>query len=268
MEMEWLEHMLNVSIYTHAMVSSSDKFNPGEIPWIFVSRSDLHRWMPVFSIFEKEGRNFYALHMSDEFGKDDISWYNLPVCKGVIRNYYRQDANQPHVITLPLGYAQGMHKELVATVRTKDLIWSFEGTGWFDRGRKLAALDDLKPNHKVLHGDWNSPTQKSRAEYAKLIARSRFVPIVRGNHFETFRMYETLEAGAVPIYVREEGDDMYWNWLTSKIKLANITSWDLASKYIRHFLVNPSDEERYRKGLVEQWNAWKAELRATLSKII
>ncbi len=249
------------------MVPSSDKFSSGEIPWVLVSRADLHKWITIFQVFQKEGRKFYALHMSDEFGKDDISWYNLSMCQGVIRNYYRTDANQAHVITLPLGYAQGMHDELVKE-QTKDLIWSFEGTGWFNRGEKLAELDNLKPNHKVLHGDWNSPGQKSRKEYAKLIARSKFIPIVRGNHFETFRMYECLEAGSVPIYVREPGDEVYWNWLTAKIKLANIPSWSVAAKYIKHFVANPTDAERYRKGLVDQWTDWKDELRNKLSKII
>jgi GR25 family glycosyltransferase involved in LPS biosynthesis len=267
MEIDWLEKMLDLNIHTEAMVSSSDKFNPGEIPWIFVSRADLNKWMPIFRVFQNEGRKFYALHMSDEFGKDDISWYDLSSCQGVIRNYYRADANQSHVVTLPLGYAQGTRNELVKE-QTKDLIWAFEGTGWFNRAQKLGELDELKPNHKVLHADWNAPGQKSRADYAKLIARSKFVPIVRGNHFETFRMYESLEAGSVPIYVREPGDEVYWNWLTAKIKLANIPSWSVAAKYIKHFMANPADAERYRKGISDQWTAWKVELRDTLSKII
>ena len=267
MEIDWLEKMLDVRIYTDAMVSSSDKFNPGEIPWVFVTRMDLPKWIPIFDTFSKEGRNFYVIHISDEFGKDDISWYNLPTCKGVIRNYYREDANQPHVITLPLGYAQGTHTKLMKSV-AKDLVWSFEGTGWFGRNEKLAELKSIVPNHCVLHPDWNSPNQKSRAEYASLIARSQFVPIIRGNNVETFRLYECLEAGSVPIYVRESGDDLYWKWLTSKIKLVNIPSWSIAEKYMKHFLSNPNDADRYRKGLLEQWASWKAELRATLSKII
>jgi hypothetical protein len=267
MEIDWLEKMLDVNIYTDAMVSSSDKFNSGEVPWIFVSRADLHKWMPIFNMFLKEGRNFYAIHISDEFGKDDISWYSHSTCKAVIRTYYRADADLPNVITLPLGYARGTI-ETLAKQQLRDLAWSFEGTSWFGRSTALAALDDIVPNHKVLHPDWNSPGQKSRAEYAALISRSKFVPIVRGNHFETFRLYEALEAGAIPIYVRETNDDVYWNWLKKHITLVNIPDWTIAAKYMRHFLTNSADEERYRKGLVDQWTAWKADIHKQLAAII
>jgi GR25 family glycosyltransferase involved in LPS biosynthesis len=267
MEIDWLEKMLDVNIFVEPMVGSSEKFNPGEVPWIIVSRADLHQWLKVFEIFTREGRNFYAIHTSDEFGQDNISWYKSPMCKAVIRNYHRADADLPHVITMPLGYAQGTIDELTKQ-RAKDLTWSFEGTGWFGRAEKLAALDGIVPNHKALHPNWNSPDQKSRSEYAALIARSKFVPIVRGNHFETFRLYEALEAGSVPIYVREVGDEVYWNWLTAHIKLANIGSWATAAKYMAYFMANPAEMEKYRAGLMEQWATWKSSLRARLARII
>ncbi len=268
MEIEWLEEMLNCRIWIEPMVQTSAEFKPKEVPWVIVSRQDLDKWKQVFKHFETEKRNFYAIHLSDEFGRDDISWYSSPMCKGVIRNYWRADAAAlAHVTILPLGYAVGTKSGFNENAG-RNIIWSFEGTGWFGREEKLSALNTLQPNEKRLFAKWNDPGQKTRPEYAAQLSRSIFVPIVRGNNIETFRLYEALEAGAVPIYVRENGDDDYWNWLTAHVPLANITSWSSAATYMRFFMANPAHLNKYRNSIIGFWKKWKTELRDKLSKII
>lgn len=268
LESEWLEEMLDCNIWIEPMVQTSTEFKPKEVPWIIVSRQDLDKWKSVFKFFEQENRHFYAIHLSDEFGKDDISWYESPMCKAVIRNYWRADiATNEKVIILPLGYTFGTKSGFVPN-GGRTLIWSFEGTNWFEREAKLAVLNTLQPNEKRLFAKWNDPGQKSREEYAAQLSRSIFVPIVRGNHFETFRLYEALEAGAVPIYVREPGDDEFWNWLTAHVPLANITSWTSAAAYMKFFISNPEHLNKYRNSILGFWKNWKSELRSQLNKII
>jgi hypothetical protein len=268
MECEWLEEMLNCKIWIEPMVQTSAEFKPKEVPWVIVSRQDLDAWKKVFTHFEGEQRNFYAIHLSDEFGRDDISWYKSPMCKGVIRNYWRADAaSLAHVMIIPLGYTNGT-KAGFAMDGPRSLIWSFEGTSWFGRETALTALNGLRPFEKHLFAKWNDPAQKTRADYAAQLSRSIFVPIVRGNNIETFRMYEALEAGAVPIYVRTPGDDDYWNWFTAHVPLANITSWPSAAEYMKFFLENPAHLNKYRNSLIDFWKKWKVELRDQISKII
>lgn len=265
MEMDWLEEMLNCTIYVEPMVATNADFMPNEVPWIIVSRQDLEKWLIIFKVFEIEQRKFYAIHLSDEFGKDDISWYGQANCLGVIRTYWRPDATDAKAITLPLGYAQGAQ---ASGTQEKSLAWSFEGTNWFGRAEALAALESVQPHEKKLFGQWNDPGQKTRAEYAAQISRSQFVPCVRGNHFETFRMYEALEAGSVPIYVRCSGDDVFWNWLSSKIPLLNINSWTDAARYMTFFRENPEHFTKYRDGLVVAWASWKKELKESCAAIV
>jgi GR25 family glycosyltransferase involved in LPS biosynthesis len=268
LESEWLEEMLNCNIWIEPMVQTSSEFKPKEVPWIIVSRQDLDKWKLVFKHFESEGRNFYAIHLSDEYGRDDISWYSSPMCKGVIRNYWRADAAAlAHVIILPLGYTFGTKSGFNAN-GGRTAIWSFEGTSWFGREEKLAKLSLLQPNEMRLFAKWNDPGQKSRSEYAAQLSRSIFVPILRGNNIETFRMYEALESGAVPIYVREPGDEEYWDWFTAHVPLANITSWSSAAAYMKFFLENPAHLNKYRNSVIGFWKKWKTELRDKLSKII
>ncbi len=129
-------------------------------------------------------------------------------------------------------------------------------------------MKDITPNSCRLYEKWNDGEQMSRAAYAALIGRSMFVPCMRGNHYETFRMYEALESGSVPIYVRTQGDDAYWNWLKSHIPLANMDSWTSAAKYLRHFMSNQEHAAKYQNGIVKAWIKWKEELKAKLRAII
>jgi GR25 family glycosyltransferase involved in LPS biosynthesis len=267
MEIDWLEEMMDCKIHIRPMVKTNAEFEDREVPWVIVSRQDMDKWLRIFNLFAGEGRDFYAIHLSDEFGRDDISWYKHPNCKAVIRNYWRADAVMDKVVVLPLGYAQGTVSALRAKV-DKSLTWSFRGTAWFDRGVAMDALKDIGPNDHKLYAGWNDPGQMSRSDYAALVAKSKYVPCVRGNHYETFRMYETLEAGSVPIYVRTAGDEAYWTWLKSKLPLLNIESWDQAAKYMRHFVSNEAHATKYRDGVLAAWSAWKAELKARLHTII
>lgn len=267
MEIDWLEEMMDCKVHIRPMVRTNAEFEANEVPWIFVSRQDLDKWLPIFNLFASEGRDFYAIHLSDEFCRDDISWYKLPNCKAVVRNYWRADAVMDKVVILPLGYARGTIADLRKKV-DKRLVWAFHGTGWFDRAAAVAALKDIGPNDCRLYGSWNDDAQLSRAEYAALVASSKFIPCLRGNHYETFRMYETLEAGSVPIYVRTAGDDAHWAWLKEKLPLLNIESWNQAAAYLRLFTANEAHATKYRDGILAAWAAWKAELKGRLYAII
>ena len=76
---------------------------------------------------------------------------------------------------------------------------------------------------------------------------------------ETFRLYEALEYGAIPIYVRTEGDREHWAWLRSHLHLIEISSWDKVPMILELFRKSPERAEKYRTGLLTEWAAWKAE---------
>jgi hypothetical protein len=96
-------------------------------------------------------------------------------------------------------------------------------------------------------------------EYSQLLLNSKYVPVPRGNHCETFRLYEALEHGCIPLYVRTPGDELYWNWLREHIELVELSSWDAAATLVAHLEANPAKAEMYRLGLSKQWKMWKLE---------
>ena len=267
LEQEWLEEMMTCKLEPKRMPANSAGFRPGEEPLVLVSQQDLHVWVKIFEQFAQEGRYFRAIHLSDEYCKDNITWYNSKFCKGVIRNYYRPEcASMANVVQLPLGYAKGA--KYVRTPKDKTLAWSFEGTGWFGRDTKLLPFMKVTPNYCKLYTKWNDPGQSDRETYISNVAQSKFVPIFRGNHYETFRLYETLEAKSVPLIIREQGDEDFWKWLTSAIPFLNLPSADDAVKAMEFLHANKEHYDKYRDVIMEAYAKWKEQCKTAIRAII
>jgi GR25 family glycosyltransferase involved in LPS biosynthesis len=235
--------------------------------WFVVQRPYLNFWNALFKNLCLKNIDFKVIHLSDEASIDDITFYSYSNCKVVIRNYVRKDiAELKNVYVIPLGY----HYNVISSNKFIDrkLIWSFHGNDWYARDKQLINLQSFSPHSCHLVQGWNSPTMTNEYKYSNTLANSKFCPILRGNNFETFRLYEALEAGVIPIYIRSEGDTDFWNFITSKIKLINFNSWDKVTEFITILLNNPGAAEKYRLELIHQWYLWKEEIRQTCSKYI
>ncbi len=268
MESDWLEELAGRQINVTRMPETSQQLKPGELIWIIVSKQDLHMWLKVIKVFEIEKRPFKAIHLSDEMCSDDISWYSSPMCKGVIRFYPRAGTDKPHVITLPLGYANNINNKKCELSTNREYKWSFQGTAWFDRPKKLSSLAKIQPNLVKFFNKWNHPDLDPRSKYFETLTKSTFVPIPAGNNPDTFRFYEALEAGAIPIYVRENGDDVFWKWLQDNVPMLELNSWDQAASTMEFLLANPEHIVKYRDGLLKKYKEMKKKYSTLVNNII
>ena len=71
------------------------------------------------------------------------------------------------------------------------------------------------------------------ADYLPIMALSKFVPCPAGNNPETFRHYEALEVGAIPLIVRQKNSEIdflkYLNGYPGPI----LNSWSEAEEVMR-----------------------------------
>jgi hypothetical protein len=246
------------------------QFNPKEMPpkdsWFIVMRPFSDELNKLFKYMHSINYTFKILHLSDEFAKDNIEFYKLSSCKQVVRNYIRSDipTDLPHILTIPLGF----HYKSALPIKSfteRDYIWSFHGTNWYNRKSIVDQLTNFKPYSLHFTPDWNHNTMTNEYDYLDILTNSKFCPILRGNNIETFRLYECLENGVIPIYVRMDGDDEFWNWITSKIKLINLKDWSTAKNAITYFINNPDKAELYRTGIITQWNQWKNDIKGAIN---
>jgi hypothetical protein len=229
-------------------------------------------------LFEKwsiQGIEFYVLHLSDEFDDDDISFYELPQCLGVVRIYQRADipaSVKSKVLVIPLGYhwtlAGGSEDPVNKTPRLpfRNVVWSFYGTNWQDRQKKLEPLQQIQPHSLRLVDSWDSPEKLTRNQYVASLLDSLFVPCPSGNNSETFRLYEALECGCIPLYVKTPGDETYIGWIQEEIGLLSISRWSETCVLMQHFLNEKEVMESYRNMLLNRWRIWKERLGTQVRK--
>ncbi len=274
MELDWLEEIFERQINIVRMPEKSSQFKPGELVWVTVSRQDLHIWLNIFKIFEVEKRPYKVIHLSDEFGKDDISWYKSPMCKGVVRMYNRPDAVGPNIITIPLGYSDKLGPKKYDLQAEREYKWSFYGTAWFDRPAKLAALSKIGPNKIKLFDNWNHPDLEPRPKYFDTLTKSVFVPCPQGNNAETFRFCEALEAGAIPVYVRStngdrsQGEGDFWKWIQENVPMIEFKSWPQAVAAMEFLIANPEHLIKYRDGILGKYKEMKKKYQKLVNTII
>jgi hypothetical protein len=213
------------------------------------------------------------LHLSDEFGHDDIQCYNLSSVKRVIRNYWRTDLASygSKVTVLPLGYAKNRQSTTDASplFTERPHLWSFAGS--LDRPKRAEALQALRkagPHVEKTAAKWGDPNL-SAEEYKALLRSSKFVPCFAGSHSaESFRMYEALEHGAIPIYVPSDtgiqGCKDEWKEVLGQHPFLGFPSWEKAAELLPLFLKQADAMEKHRQACVTWWKEKKAALRALL----
>ena len=209
------------------------------------------------------------LHLSDEDGRDPIELYNHPAVKQVIRNYYRKDLGS-NVLTIPLGYSA---KSISSSspFAERSLMWSFAGS--LDRpGRTdaLRVLEVLTPFEKQTKATFGDPSPLVGAAYTDQLLKTKFVPAFTGFwSLESFRLYEALEAGAIPLYVPSEGKlgDEYTEVL-GKSPILALPSWAQAPQLLQQLSNNAAVMEQHRQDLQTWWIQKKQSLRTILSTIL
>ena len=256
-EHTWLEYIMNTTI-VYQPIQDPLTIPPGS--WFLAQRPYTDAIQRIFTLFQENQRPFRVLHLSDEFGMDSISFYSWSMCTAIIRNYLRHDLpSLPHLHVIPLGYHY-RPADVTHTYDKRTLQWSFHGTNWFQREEQLEPFRAWEPYDCRLQPDWNHETATSKTEYSTQLENSKFCPILKGNNVETFRLYEALEAGTLPITTIT--DTTYLAWIEENMGLSSLYDWTKPMDILRTGL-----SESVRKSVMERWISWKKRIQQICNTI-
>jgi GR25 family glycosyltransferase involved in LPS biosynthesis len=231
----------------------------------------------LLDMLRPSGKQLTILHLSDEFGNDRIDWYDHPSVKAVVRNYWRPELKSfapGKVIVLPLGFANGRSRfgyQEAPTFEQRETVWSFVGS--LDREGRQAALETIrsvKPHTVMCKPTWSSSEILKAEEYNEVLRKSKFVPCMRGSRaLESYRLYEALEHGAIPIYVPSESSQCQdeYTELYGKHPFLGFPSWKAVADYLSKLVAQPEIMEKHRGQLYAWWNDKKTEMRAKLKAL-
>lgn len=258
-ECEWLQELFGQSKFTLEQVSSDTVLNPNDNLVIFLQRpywSDQLEWLEKLIV---NGYTFKIIHSSDEVSIDPIDFYSWPSVKGVIR-FYPRPTNNSNTLTIPLGYHWKVSTKSIP-LEERLYSWSFTGTNWKERSSQLEPLKIIDQHFVRFFSDWNHPGQLTKDQYIELLQNTIFIPCPEGNNVETYRLYEALECGCIPVFTKlpEVLKD-------SMIPFLKTETWDDVAKLIQHFIKNPVQMNQYQYSILSAWNKYKDRLGLSIKK--
>ena len=253
---EWLNEIFQREF---VWVSSSENIKPGSTVLL-----NYIQHTPGYIIEGWINRNIdckiFILH-GDETCKGDVSMYKHPAVRTVFRNYWRPDCVSSKVIHLPLGYLNGKSGDGTGIIASqRPFTWSFAGA--IDRNNRkdiIKILQERFPNNKVhLTPTWGTSANLIATEYMDILRKSKFIPCLDGFfNTESFRFYEALEAGAIPIVCIDDKES-YKNILKDA-PLLILNNWYDNIDF---------DWDNKQKELLEWWINYKQRLIKIISNVL
>jgi hypothetical protein len=217
--------------------------------------------------FDK-GARIILVHLSDEVFRDDTSAYKY--CDRVIRCYYNERfAGLRDIFTLPLGYRSDFIKPgfTAAPAASRRHTWGFAGDG-----KKLTRAEMLQEMGRIANGTvhltsgFGAPDALSPADYRALLDECVYAPCPSGwSNLESFRVYEALEAGCIPIVEQRPNFD-YFTALLGPHPMPTVSQWSDAPALIER--LDAAATERLRLECVAWWADYKPKLKARLTDFI
>jgi len=278
-EANWLQDLFDKVVFSIESVSATDPLEGDDIIAVVIKNkwAEQIAWL---SRLRSRGKPFKILHLSDEFLNDPISFYAWPEVKTVFRFYDRPDITpdlRSKILILPLGYHQKFKggctnpMQVTPELPFRDFTWSFAGTDWQGRRSSMQVLNAIQPSFNRFFDDWNSPSQMKTEEYISLLLSSKFVPCPRGQNFESYRFYEALCCGCIPLFLTDEKDPMSMLWLQQFegiLPFINIQSWEHAAALMQHLTSNPHVMDQYRRAIFHNWVQFFTKLREKVAAAI
>ena len=142
----------------------------------------------------------YLINLGDESGQKNVI-KNYDFFDHVWRSYINNNHKSISKITfLPAGYKSGIEK-INNNSEKRNYKWAFIGTA------HKASRQDLLYHFSKIKGGYVHQTKKfgdeksmGSSEMGKIISSTHFIPCPNGfHHPETYRLYEALELGCIPI---------------------------------------------------------------------
>jgi hypothetical protein len=229
--------------------------------------SHIHRH-PSSYYAQFRGKNAFLLHLSDESYAGSYEVYDN--FRGVFRNYWSAIFRPERVFTLPLGYCDGLRNDAPSAPASKRrYVWAFLGSllSKSSRPDMARALASITPNFFHVT-DTATKNFLPRPEYKKVLFDTVFTPCPMGNvNLESFRVYEALECGSIPI-VEKRLTLNYFNRLLGPHPLPAVRTWRSARALIERSIHNAEALDRLQQQCTQWWREYKSKLRSAVLDFI
>lgn len=272
-ETDWINELFpSTSEITYNLIQykeSTKYINP-----ILVINTQTYNFIERFT-----DNSFIILHLSDETLTDTniYKYYNHPNCKHIFRNYWHEYLYNTNITTLPLGYKMGMFKNSTSNetqeYSTRQYKWSFCGhLIKSDRRNMISTIQHIQPYYIHEIKTWNASNSLGPIEYKNILKDTSIIPCLIGNiNIDTFRLYEALECGCVPIIYKINYNmrqtKEYYKQIFGDHPLPVVDNMLNELRTVVTELLDNNFEEK-RRNIFSWYNNYKVELKNKIKNIV
>jgi hypothetical protein len=261
LEVDWLRHIFRNLIEEECADLELNCFDDDSIHVVSSNWQPLPTYEEYFRECRARCRRLVLFHASDEWFSGGYGLYRH--FDAVIRNFATGLARHEGILTIPEGYTNGTRTDRpVRPATERQYVWSFTGEIKASRIDMVSALAGLEPN--FLTGTTsiyrNGGKKLSKAEFDDVLENTIFSPCPMGNVIlETWRFYESLELGCIPIIETRPFLD-YFTDLFGVHPIPSVPNWEAARRYVERALADKSSLLRKQAEIRAWWTAKKAEV--------
>ncbi len=271
-EGDWLHEVLSQVKYgfNEIVDKSYGTFVDNSI--IVITSPNAKKYLNYFQKLNNLGYKFGIIHISDETYFHPTDFY--PFAQFILRNYWHKSYSyKKNLFSFPLGYKNRFWKNCPVK-ELKDSFarrytWSFAGQITKSTRRAMIGNMIRIPKYHIHQTSaFASADCLSIEEYRDLMLDSIFVPCPRGNwNVDSFRIYEALECGCIPI-VEKISFDYFEKLFGKSYPFPSIDNWNQAPELINRLVSDPRQLEQLRQECYTWWSEYKKEMKRNIADII
>jgi hypothetical protein len=226
------------------------------------------------SRYEQSNVPFGLVHLSDEFYSSDYRPYEFSMCRWVWRNYWHPALALPKVRVFALGFKKGFAAAPAEDAKAHP--WCFAGNLKHrhpDRAHALRVFLPGLPQGRCVLEDGDSFSNRitglDTPAYRDMLATSWFALSPPGNvNMDSFRIYEALEAGAIPVVTattqQQSYAPSYWHRIfdgMGPLPFVVEDTWEHCLATVQRLLESHVELEGMQSRCCEFWQEYKKDLR-------
>jgi hypothetical protein len=259
-EADWIRHLLRPLICREIVAERYEFIEPGSLYVVGASGAKSLQQIipPSFLAALRNVKCKGLVHAGDEYYAGGYEVYRQ--FDFVLRQYHTALFNHvPEVLTFPLGWAEGTpQRSVLKPVEARKYLWSFLGNQTASsRPEMLKALRRIEPQFVYCTAGPAGFNKISRSEYHALLDDTVFAPCPMGNAvMETWRFYEALEAGCIPI-IEARPWMRYHERLLGPHPVPVVYGWPRAARLINDLSKDQARLRTLQQSIVSWWEQCK-----------
>tara|TARA_Y100000590_G_scaffold430780_1_gene544776 strand:+ start:208 stop:1062 length:855 start_codon:yes stop_codon:yes gene_type:complete len=232
---------------------------------LIIVDSEIYKKKTFYEKLFNRNKKIYLIHLGDEGGKINKNFYSNFL--HVFRTFYLNSfANNSRITCIPIGYKTGTIKNSI-NLNERKYIWNFLGTiHGVSRYDLILKNKNIKPHYINITKKFGGQNSLGSDEYYDIMGNTVFSLVSHGYyHPETYRLYESLESGCIPII---ENPHNFYDIFLPKNPLIKINLWKESSVIIEDLNLNNKKKLDLSYSIQDWWINYKTNLRNNIKKIL